>query len=115
MLSDITGIPSKEQRQQIYEQSIKAREQSLAYSGPDDQKDLLSKVDCKNPRFTDTIFATRLDLAIYKDDKYAVFITRDPIFVGGSMGVNCVPVKPVSLNLFDRDENTTHANLRDFM
>ena len=115
MLSNIATIPSKEQRKQIYEQSNKAREQSLAYSGPDDPKDLLSKVDCKNPRFTDTIFATRLDLAIYKDDKYAVFITRDPIFVGGSMGVNCVPVKPVSLNLFDRDENTTHANLRDFM
>lgn len=115
MLSDITGIPSKEQRQQIYEQSIKAREQSLAYSGPDDPKDLLSKIDCKNPRFTDTIFSTRLDLAVFKDDKYAVFITRDPIFVGGSMGVNCVPVKPVSINLFDTNEETTAARLRDFM
>ena len=115
MLSDITGIPSKEQRKQIYEQSIKAREQSLAYSGPDDPKDLLSKIDCKNPRFTDTIFATRLDLAVFKDEKYAVFITRDPIFVGGSMGVNCVPVKPVSINLFDTDEQTTEARLRDFM
>jgi len=115
MLSDITGIPSKEQRQQIYEQSIKAREQSLAYSGPDDPKDLLSKIDCKNPRFTDTIFSTRLDLAVYKDDKYAVFATRDPIFVGGSMGVNCVPVKPNSINLFDTDEETTRANLQDFM
>jgi hypothetical protein len=115
MLSDITGIPSKEQRQQIYEQSIKAREQSLAYSGPDDPKDLLSKIDCKNPRFTDTIFSTRLDLAVYKDDKYAVFATRDPIFVGGSMGVNCVPVKPNSINLFDTDEETTQANLKDFM
>ena len=115
MLSNISTIPSKEQRHQIYVQSNKAREQSLAYSGPDDPKDLLSKVDCKNPRFTDTIFATRLDLAVFKDDKYAVFITRDPIFVGGSMGVNCVPVKPVSLNLFDRDEETTYANLRDFL
>lgn len=115
MLSDITGIPSKEQRQQIYKQSIKAREQSLAYSGPDDPKDLLSKIDCKNPRFTDTIFSTRLDLAVYKDDKYAVFATRDPIFVGGSMGINCVPVKPNSINLFDTDEETTRANLQDFM
>ena len=115
MLSDITGIPSKEQRQQICEQSIKGREQSLAYSGPDDPKDLLSKIDCKNPRFTDTIFATRLDLAVFKDEKYAVFITRDPIFVGGSMGVNCVPVKPVSINLFDTNEETTEARLRDFM
>ena len=115
MLSCITAIPSKEQRQQIYEQSIKAREQSLAYSGPDDPKDLLSKIDCKNPRFTDTIFSTRLDLAVYKDEKYAVFATRDPIFVGGSMGVNCVPVKPNSINLFDTDEETTRANLQDFM
>jgi len=115
MLSDITGIPSKEQRQQIYEQSNKAREQSLSYSGPDDPKDLLSKIDCKNPRFTDTIFSTRLDLAVYKDDKYAVFATRDPIFVGGSLGVNCVPVKPNSINLFDTDEETTRANLQDFM
>jgi len=115
MLSCITAIPSKEQRQQIYKQSIKAREQSLAYSGPDDPKDLLSKIDCKNPRFTDTIFSTRLDLAVYKDDKYAVFATRDPIFVGGSMGVNCVPVKPNSINLFDTDEETTRANLQDFM
>jgi len=115
MLSCITAIPSKEQRQQIYEQSIKAREQSLAYSGPDDPKDLLSKIDCKNPRFTDTIFSTRLDLAVYKDDNYAVFATRDPIFVGGSMGVNCVPVKPNSINLFDTDEETTRANLQDFM
>ena len=115
MLSNISTIPSKEQRHQIYVQSNKAREQSLAYSGPDDPKDLLSKVDCKNPRFTDTIFATRLDLAVFKDDKYAVFITRDPIFVGGSMGVNCVPVKPVSLNLFDTNEETTYANLRDFL
>jgi hypothetical protein len=111
----MTAIPSKEQRQQIYQQSIKAREQSLAYSGPDDPKDLLSKIDCKNPRFTDTIFSTRLDLAVYKDDKYAVFATRDPIFVGGSMGVNCVPVKPNSINLFDTDEETTRANLKDFM
>lgn len=115
MLSDITCIPSKEQRQQIYQQSIKAREQSLAYSGPDDPKDLLSKIDCKNPRFTDTIFSTRLDLAVYKDDKYAVFATRDPIFVGGSMGVNCVPVKPNSINLFNTDEETTYESLRDFM
>lgn len=115
MLSTISAIPSKEQRQQIYVQSIKAREQSLAYSSPDDPKDLLSKVDCKNPRFTDTIFATRLDLAAFKDDKYAVFITRDPTFVGGSMGVNCVPVKPVSLNLFDTNEETTYANLNDFL
>jgi hypothetical protein len=115
MLSTISTIPSKEQRQQIYVQSIKAREQSLAYSSPDDPKDLLSKVDCKNPRFTDTIFATRLDLAAFKDDKYAVFITRDPTFVGGSMGVNCVPVKPVSLNLFDTNEETTYANLHDFL
>ena len=115
MLSDISCIPSKEQRQQIYQQSIKAREQSLAYSGPDDPKDLLSKIDCKNPKFTETIFSTRLDLAAFKDDKYAVFITRDPIFVGGSMGVNCVPVKPNSINLFDTDEETTRANLRDFM
>ena len=115
MLSTISTIPSKEQRQQIYKQSIKAREQSLAYSGPDDPKDLLSKVDCKNPRFTDTIFATRLDLATFKDDKYAIFITRDPIFVGGSMGVNCVPVKPNSINLFDTDEETTYASLRDFL
>jgi hypothetical protein len=115
MLSCITAIPSKEQRQQIYKQSIKAREQSLAYSGPDDPKDLLSKIDCKNPRFTDTIFSTRLDLAVYKDEKYAVFATRDPIFVGGSMGVNCVPVKPNSINLFDTDEETTRANLKDFM
>ena len=115
MLSTISTIPSKEQRQQIYVQSIKAREQSLAYSSPEDPKDLLSKVDCKNPRFTDTIFATRLDLAAFKDDKYAVFITRDPIFVGGSMGVNCVPVKPVSLNLFDTNEETTYASLRDFL
>lgn len=115
MLSCMTAIPSKEQRQQIYQQSIKAREQSLAYSGPDDPKDLLSKIDCKNPRFTDTIFSTRLDLAVYKDDKYAVFATRDPIFVGGSMGVNCVPVKPNSINLFDTDEETTRANLKDFM
>lgn len=115
MLSDISTIPSKDQRQQIYQQSIKAREQSLAYSGPDDPKDLLSKVDCKNPRFTDTIFSTRLDLAVFKDNKYAVFSTRDPIFVGGSMGVNCVPVKPVSINLFDTDEETTYTSLRDFM
>jgi hypothetical protein len=115
MLTDITTIPSKEQRQQIYEQSNKAREQSLAYSGPEDPKDLLSKIDCKNPRFTDTIFATRLDLAVFKDDKYAVFITRDPIFIGGSMGVNCVPVKPVSINLFDTDEETTNARLSDFI
>ena len=115
MLESISTIPSKEQRQQIYQQSIKAREQSLAYSDPNDPKDLLSKIDCKNPRFTDTIFATRLDLAIFKDEKYAVFITRDPIFVGGSMGVNCVPVKPVSINLFDTDEKTTEARLRDFI
>ena len=115
MLSDITTIPSKDQRKKIYEQSIKAQEQSLAYSGPDDPKDLLSKIDCKNPRFTDTIFATRLDLAVFKDDKYAVFITRDPIFVGGSLGVNCVPVKPVSINLFDTDEQTTESRLSDFM
>jgi len=115
MLSDISTIPSKDQRQQIYQQSIKAREQSLAYSGPEDPKDLLSKIDCKNPRFTDTIFSTRLDLAVYKDEKYAVFITRDPIFVGGSMGVNCVPVKPVSINLFDKDEQTTRASLCDFI
>ena len=115
MLESISTIPSKEQRQQIYEQSIKAREQSLAYSDPNDPKDLLSKIDCKNPRFTDTIFATRLDLAFFKDEKYAVFITRDPIFVGGSMGVNCVPVKPVSINLFDTDEKTTEARLRDFI
>ena len=115
MLESISSIPSKEQRQQIYQQSIKAREQSLAYSDPNDPKDLLSKIDCKNPRFTDTIFATRLDLAIFKDEKYAVFITREPIFVGGSMGVNCVPVKPVSINLFDTDEKTTEARLRDFI
>ena len=115
MLSDISTIPSKDQRQQIYQQSIKAREQSFAYSGPEDPKDLLSKIDCKNPWFTDTIFSTRLDLAVYKDNKYAIFITRDPIFVGGSMGVNCVPVKPVSINLFDTDEQTTQASLRDFM
>jgi hypothetical protein len=115
MLSDISTIPSKDERQQIYQQSIKAREQSLAYSGPEDPKDLLSKIDCKNPRFTDTIFSNRLDLAVYKDNKYAVFITRDPIFVGGSMGVNCVPVKPVSINLFDKDEQTTQASLCDFM
>jgi hypothetical protein len=115
MLESISIIPSKEQRQQIYQQSIKAREQSLAYSDPNDPKDLLSKIDCKNPRFTDTIFATRLDLAIFKDEKYAVFITREPIFVGGSMGVNCVPVKPVSINLFDTDEKTTEARLRDFI
>jgi hypothetical protein len=115
MLESISTIPSKEQRQQIYQQSIKAREQSLAYSDPNDPKDLLSKIDCKNPRFTDTIFATRLDLAIFKDEKYAVFITRDPIFVGGSMGVNCVPVKPVSINLFDTDEKITEARLRDFI
>ena len=115
MLESISTIPSKEQRQQIYEQSIKAREQSLAYSDPNDPKDLLSKIDCKNPRFTDTIFATRLDLAFIKDEKYAVFITRDPVFVGGSMGVNCVPVKPVSINLFDTDEKTTDAHLRDFI
>jgi hypothetical protein len=115
MLESISTIPSKEQRQQIYQQSIKAREQSLAYSEPNDPKDLLSKIDCKNPRFTDTIFATRLDLAFFKDEKYAVFITRDPIFVGGSMGVNCVPVKPFSINLFDTDEKTTEARLRDFI
>jgi len=115
MLESISTIPSKEQRQQIYQQSIKAREQSLAYSDPNDPKDLLSKIDCKNPRFTDTIFATRLDLAFFKDEKYAVFITRDPIFVGGSMGVNCVPVKPVSINLFDTDEKTTEVRLRDFI
>ena len=115
MLESISTIPSKEQRQQIYQQSIKAREQSLAYSDPNDPKDLLSKIDCKNPRFTDTIFATRLDLAFFKDEKYAVFITRDPVFVGGSMGVNCVPVKPVSINLFDTDEKTTDAHLRDFI
>jgi len=115
MLSIITAIPSKEQRKQIYKQSIKAKEQSLAYSGPEDPKDLLSKIDCANPRFTDTIFATRLDLAAYKDEKYAVFITRDPTFVGGSMGVNCVPVKPVSINLFDTDEETTESRLRDFL
>ena len=115
MLESISTIPSKEQRQQIYQQSIKAREQSLAYSDPNDPKDLLSKIDCKNPRFTDTIFATRLDLAFFKDEKYAVFITRDPVFVGGSMGVNCVPVKPVSINIFDTDEKTTDAHLRDFI
>ena len=115
MLESISTIPSKEQRQQIYQQSIKAREQSLAYSDPNDPKDLLSKIDCKNPRFTDTIFATRLDLAFIKDEKYAVFITRDPVFVGGSMGVNCVPVKPVSINIFDTDEKTTDAHLRDFI
>ena len=115
MFSIISAIPSKEQRKQIYEQSIKARQQSLAYSGPEDPKDLLSKIDCKNPRFTETIFATRLDLAAFKDEKYAVFVTRDPTFVGGSMGVNCVPVKPVSINLFDTDEETTEARLRDFM
>jgi hypothetical protein len=115
MLESISTIPSKEQRQQIYQQSIKAREQSLAYSDPNDPKDLLSKIDCKNPRFTDTIFATRLDLAIFKDEKYAVFITREPIFIGGSMGVNCVPVKPVSINLFDTDEKITEARLRDFI
>jgi hypothetical protein len=115
MLKSISAIPSNEQRQQIYQQSIKAREQSLAYSDPNDPKDLLSKIDCKNPRFTDTIFATRLDLAFFKDEKYAVFITRDPIFVGGSMGVNCVPVKPVSINLFDTDEKTTEARLCDFI
>jgi hypothetical protein len=115
MLDSISTIPSKEQRQQIYQQSIKAREQSLAYSDPNDPKDLLSKIDCKNPRFTDTIFATRLDLATFKDEKYAVFITREPIFVGGSMGVNCVPVKPLSINLFDTDEKTTEARLRDFI
>ena len=115
MLESISTIPSKEQRQQIYQQSIKAREQSLAYSDPNDPKDLLSKIDCKNPRFTDTIFATRLDLALFKDEQYAVFITREPIFVGGSMGVNCVPVKPVSINLFDTDEKTTEARLRDFI
>ena len=115
MLESISTIPSKEQRQQIYEQSIKAREQSLSYSDPNDPKDLLSKIDCKNPRFTDTIFATRLDLAVFKDEKYAVFITREPIFVGGSMGVNCVPVKPVSINIFDTDEKTTEAHLRDFI
>jgi hypothetical protein len=115
MLESISTTPSKEQRQQIYQQSIKAREQSLAYSDPNDPKDLLSKIDCKNPRFTDTIFATRLDLATFKDEKYAVFITREPIFVGGSMGVNCVPVKPLSINLFDTDEKTTEARLRDFI
>jgi len=115
MLESISAIPSNEQRQQIYQQSIKAREQSLAYSDPNDPKDLLSKIDCKNPRFTDTIFATRLDLAFFKDEKYAVFITRDPIFVGGSMGVNCVQVKPVSINLFDTDEKTTEARLCDFI
>jgi len=115
MLESISTIPSKEQRQQIYQQSIKAREQSLAYSDPNDPKDLLSKIDCKNPRFTDTIFATRLDLAVFKDEKYAVFITREPIFVGGSMGVNCVPVKPVSINIFDTDEKTTESRLRDFI
>jgi hypothetical protein len=31
------------------------------------------------------------------------------------MGVNCVPVKPVSINLFDTDEKTTEARLRDFI
>ena len=115
MLSVITTIPSKDQRRQIYEQSIKAREQSLAYSGPEDPKDLLSKIDCKNPKFTETIFSKRLDLAEFKDEKYAVFITRDPIFVGGSMGVNCVPVKPLSINLFDSDEETTEKRLCDFI
>ena len=31
------------------------------------------------------------------------------------MGVNCVPVKPLSINLFDSDEETTEKRLRDFM
>jgi hypothetical protein len=31
------------------------------------------------------------------------------------MGVNCVPVKPLSINLFDTDEKTTEARLRDFI
>jgi len=116
MLSGITTIPTKEQRKQIYEQSIKAREQSLSYKGPESKTDMLSKIrDCKVTDFSSTVFATRQDLAFYKDDKYAIFLTQNPILVGGSMGVNCVPVKPVSINFFDTDEKTTKSSLDDFM
>uniref|UniRef100_A0A6C0H2Q4 Uncharacterized protein n=1 Tax=viral metagenome TaxID=1070528 RepID=A0A6C0H2Q4_9ZZZZ len=116
MLSGITTIPTKEQRKQIYEQSIKAREQSLSYKGPESKTDMLSKIrECKVTDFSSTIFATRQDLAFYKDDKYAIFLTQNPILVGGSMGVNCVPVKPVSINFFDTDEKTTKSSLDDFM
>jgi hypothetical protein len=80
MLSGITTIPTKEQRKQIYEQSIKAREQSLSYKGPESKTDMLSKIrDCKVTDFSSTIFVTRQDLAFYKDGKYAIFLTQNPI------------------------------------
>ena len=116
MISFISVVPNKEQRVKLYDQSIKAREQSLSYQGVDSPKYLLSKNPlCKDTGFSTTIFASRQDLAFYKDEHFAIFLTQNVTMIGGSMGVNCVPTTPVSINLFDTDEKTTRSSLDKFM
>ena len=116
MISFISLVPNKEQRLKLYDQSIKAREQSSSYQDDTSPKDLLSKNPlCKDTKFGTTIFASRQDLAIYKDPDFSIFVTQNVTMIGGSMGVNCVPTTPVSINLFDTDEKTTRTSLDKFM
>lgn len=116
MVQNISFTPTKEERKKLYEKSIAAQKQSDDYKNNECPSDLISKIsNTQVVTFGATVFATRQDLAFYKDADFCIFNTRNLPLIDGSMGSNCVPTNPVSINLFNTDESTTKDLLNKFM
>jgi len=116
MIEFISFSPTRSEREALYKQSIMAQKQSGEYKGVDSPKDLITKnQNSKDIGFKTTVFATKQESAFYKDTEFCIFNTQNFPLIGGSMGSNCTPVVPNSINLFDTDEKTTRNTLNKFM
>lgn len=115
MISKISLTPSKKQLAELYKKSIEAKQQSDEYKDHLSHKNLISKnPNCKDSGFETTIF-TKESLAFSKQGNFMIFLDQNPPLTGFSMGPNCVPSIPKSINIFDKDEKTTFENLNTFM
>ena len=116
MIEFISFTPTRNEREALYKQSIAAQKQSEEYIGVDSPKDLITKnQNSKDIGFKTTVFTTKQESAFYSDADFCIFNTQKFPLIGGSIGSNCTPVVPNSINLFDTDEKTTRINLGRFM
>lgn len=115
MISKISLTPSKKQLDELYKKSMEAQQQSVEYKDHLSPKNLISKnPNCKDSGFSTTIFSKE-SLAFSKQGDFMIFLDQNPPITGLSMGPNCVPVVPKSINIFDTNEKTTFENLDTFM
>jgi hypothetical protein len=116
MIESISFVPTRTDREALYKQSIAAQKQSNEYEGVGSPNDLITKnPNSKDTGFKTTVFATKQNFAFYCSTEFCIFNTQNFPLIGGSMGPNCVPTCPISINLFENDENTTRASLNRFM